>query len=199
MTLRIIGAGLGRTGTHSLKLALEQLLGAPCHHMVEVIQNPSQVPGWTAAARGEAVEWSEILSGYAAAVDWPAAAFWPEIAEAFPDSIILMSTRDPESWWESASQTIFRGDGPPIPGAGEMIQLILAGRFTPNRQDKDAVLEAFHRHYEHVRRTAPADRLVEWTARDGWGPICEALGVAIPDAPFPRSNTREDWRAREKH
>src|SRR5438876_7775595 len=105
--LRVIGAGLGRTGTHSLKLALERLLGAPCYHMAEVFRRPQDVPVWQAAAKGEPVDWRALLSDYAAAVDWPPAAFWPQLAEVFPGAIIVLSVRDVDDWWKSASSTIF--------------------------------------------------------------------------------------------
>src|SRR5689334_7713375 len=107
MTLKVIGAGVGRTGTMSLKIALERLLGAPCYHMVEVFQRPAHFARWTAAARGEPIDWHALLDGFAAAVDWPASAFWPELAAANPDAIILLSTRDAQGWWKSASAMIF--------------------------------------------------------------------------------------------
>src|SRR6266566_10081202 len=99
MTLRVIGAGMGRTGTMSLKLALERLLGGPCYHMVEVFPRPAHFGLWTAAGRGKPTDWHALFDGFVAAVDWPAAAFWKEIADAFPEAIILLSTRDSESWW----------------------------------------------------------------------------------------------------
>lgn len=203
MTLRVVGAGLGRTGTASLKAALSQLLEAPCYHMVEVFARPADAFVWRDAAHGTMPDWDAFLSGYAAAVDWPAAAFWEELAAANPDAIILLSTRDAEKWWESASQTIFapRGGGPPIPGFEEMIEAILgAKRFTPNRHDKAEAIAAFEAHNAYVRRTAPKDRLVEWTASDGWAPLCRALDVPIPKMPFPKTNTREEWfeRARSR-
>ena len=87
MTLRVVGAGLGRTGTMSLKLALERLLGAPCYHMAEVFVHPEHVAVWHAAARGEPVDWHALFAGYAAAVDWPVGSFWPEVSAAFPDAL----------------------------------------------------------------------------------------------------------------
>ena len=106
MGLRVVGAGLGRTGTYSLKLALERLLGAPCYHMAEIFQRPQDIPIWHAAANGERVDWHALFADYAAAVDWPPAAFWPQIADAFPDAIIVLSVRDAAGWWKSASSTI---------------------------------------------------------------------------------------------
>src|SRR6478752_10786636 len=107
MTLRVVGAGVGRTGTASLKVALEQLLGGRCHHMLEIIGDPSQVPGWTDAVDGREVDWQQLLDGYVALVDWPGASFWRELAAANPDALVLLSVRDPEAWYRSASNTIF--------------------------------------------------------------------------------------------
>ncbi len=199
MTLRVVGAGLGRTGTTSLKVALEQLLGAPCYHMIEVFSHPEHTQLWRDAALGKLPNWDAIFDGYVATVDWPGAAFWEEIAAANPDAIILLSTRDPEAWWESASQTIFaaRDGGPPVPGFREMMDAIFdSKRFTRDRNTKEAAIARFIEHNEHVRKTAPKDRLVEWTATDGWAPLCKALDVPFPKMPFPKANTRDDWFAR---
>ena len=107
MSLRVIGAGLGRTGTSSLKLALEELLGGPCYHMMEVFPRPAHIPVWHAAARGETVDWPALLAGFPATVDWPSSTFWAQQCEIFPDAIIVLSTRPAEAWWQSASHTIF--------------------------------------------------------------------------------------------
>ncbi len=107
MAVEVVGAGVGRTGTHSLKLALEQLLGGRCHHMVEIIADPPQAAAWTDAIEGRDVDWQQVLDGYVAVVDWPGASFWKEISDANPEALVLLSTRDPESWYRSASNTIF--------------------------------------------------------------------------------------------
>lgn len=195
MTLRVVGAGLGRTGTLWLKLALEKLLGAPCYHMAEVFEHPDHVAIWHAAARGEMPDWGTFLRGYAAAVDWPAAAFWPEIAAAFPDAIVLLSNRDAESWWKSASTTIFPASRQAAGPWREMVDALFANRFTAALDDKQACIAAFERHYADARRRIPPQRLLEWRASDGWAPICRALGVDQPDEPFPRVNTSEEFAA----
>jgi hypothetical protein len=195
MTLRVVGAGVGRTGTTSLKLALERLLGGPCYHMMEVFTHPEHVPAWHAAARGEMPDWQDLMRGYVAAVDWPASAFWPELSRAFPDALIVHSVREPDSWWESASQTIFpRTLRAPHDEWYAMVDEMFRRRFTDALDDRDACIAAFERHNAEVRRTAPRQRLVEWTAADGWAPLCAALGVPVPDEPFPRINTRDDWK-----
>jgi hypothetical protein len=196
MTLRVVGAGLGRTGTLSLKVALEKLLGAPCYHMVEVFAHPEHVGAWHAAARGDMPDWHQLLRGYAAAVDWPASAFWPEIGAAFPDAIVLLSTRDPDAWWKSASTTIFPATRQAQGPWRAMVDAMFASRFTAALDDRDACIAAFERHNTDARRRIAPSRLLEWTASQGWEPLCKALGVPVPDEPFPRVNTSEEFAAR---
>jgi hypothetical protein len=200
MALKVVGAGVGRTGTHSLKVALQQLLGAPCYHMVEVFQHPEHVPAWHAAARGEAVDWAGLMEGYAAAVDWPASAFWPELAAANPDALIILSVRDPEAWWRSTQNTIFSritDTAPPeMADWHAMVMDMMASRFTTELHDKEKGLAAFNYHNDAVKAGAPADRLLVWTATDGWEPICKALGLPVPAEPFPVTNTTEEFQAR---
>jgi hypothetical protein len=195
--LKVIGSGLGRTGTHSLKLALERLLGAPCYHMIEVFSRPPHFGLWTKAARGEGNDFHALFDGFSAAVDWPAAAFWKEISEAFPDAIILHSERSsPEAWFKSAIETIFKErPTPPPPPMAEMLASMFS-RFTPNVRDKDAAIAAYNRHNANVRATAPASRLLLWKPGDGWEPICKALKLPVPSEPFPHSNTTEEFNAR---
>ncbi|HWS45230.1 MAG TPA: sulfotransferase [Acidimicrobiia bacterium] len=202
MTLRVVGAGLGRTGTHSLKLALEQLLGAPCYHMLEVFSHPEHIPVWQAAVDGEPVDWNAVMDGYVAAVDWPAAAFWRELADANPGAIVLLSTRSgADAWWKSAHDTIFeisQREAPPdavITAQMTMAKTMLARRFTPGWTDEAAAMRAYEEHNAAVRASVPASRLVDWQPGDGWEPICAALGVAVPDTPFPHVNTTDEFRA----
>lgn len=195
--LRVVGAGVGRTGTLSLKLALERLLGGPCYHMAEVFGRPDHVPVWHAAARGEEVDWEALMSGYVAAVDWPVGAFWPELSEVYPDALILHSTRDAEGWWKSASNTIF----PTMETMREtdwfaMIEAMMDKRFTFDITNRAACIAAFEKHNADVRAHAPKDRLLEWRPGDGWKPICDALGLPVPDEPFPHVNTTEDFATR---
>jgi hypothetical protein len=203
MTLRVVGAGLGRTGTHSLKLALEQLLGAPCYHMLEVLVHPESVAVWQDAVDGRPVDWYALMDGYAAAVDWPVVAFWSELADAFPDAIVLLSTRSStDAWWKSANETIFEITRRGVPGDPNMqpqARMIegLFRRFTPewNQAGGEAARRAYDAHNAHVRATVPASRLVDWQPGDGWEPICRALGMPVPDEPFPHVNTTDDFRA----
>jgi Sulfotransferase domain len=198
MTLRVVGAGLGRTGTHSLKVALEQLLGGPCYHMTEVFGRPADVGRWQAAFDGRPGPWDDIFDGYLATVDWPAAPFWEPISAAHPDAVILLSTRSSaDAWYKSASETIFeiieRPAPPEMEAWGRMATAMLL-QFCPDVTDPAAAKAAYERHNANVRANAPAQRLVEWHPGDGWEPICAALDVAVPDVPFPHVNTTDEFR-----
>jgi hypothetical protein len=194
----VIGAGLPRTGTKSLKAALERLLGGPCYHMVEVFAHPEHIPVWHAAALGEETDWREFLKTYAATLDAPAAYFWPELRRAFPDALVLLSQRDAESWWDSASQTVFRTQGKVSPEWDAMNEAIENERSDFSREDRASAIAGFERHNARVRAGVPAERLVKWRPGDGWDPLSGALGISVPDEPFPHTNTREEWRARER-
>jgi hypothetical protein len=200
MGLQVVGAGLGRTGTLSLKQALEQLLDGPCYHMMEVFGNRDAIDTWHRAAEGDSPAWNEFLDGYVATVDWPAAAFWDELAAANPDAVVLLSTRDADSWWRSASNTIFAvrlGDGEPgsdLEAHRAMVESLFRNTFTASWQEEEAAKAAFLAHNERVRATVPASRLVEYQPGDGWGPLCEALDVPVPDTPYPHVNTTDDFR-----
>jgi Sulfotransferase domain len=200
MTVQVVGAGIGRTGTVSLKVALERLLGAPCYHMVEVFGHPGHVEAWARATRGEPVDWEGVLGGYRAVVDWPAASFWPELSEAYPGAIVVLSVRDDaEAWWRSAERTIFAAMEQPLPPEmaawEEMMVELLRTRFTGEWLDRGAAMAAYDRHNAEVRAAVPPDRLVEWRPGNGWEPLCEALGLPVPDEPFPHENTTADFRA----
>jgi hypothetical protein len=198
MALKVVGAGVGRTGTLSLKTGLEQLLGQPCYHMLEVFTHPDHVTLWREAAENGNVDWTLMLDGYGATSDFPACLFWREILEANPDAVVVLSTRsDSKAWWESASQTIFSMDEAHVPPEMadwfEMWRAVASARFTPHWTDEEASLAAYERHNAEVRASVPPERLVDWKPGDGWRPLCEATGVDVPDAPFPHLNTREDF------
>ncbi|HEY7106802.1 MAG TPA: sulfotransferase [Acidimicrobiia bacterium] len=201
--LRVVGAGLGRTATRSLKDALELLLGGPCYHMMEVFPRPEHIGIWTDAAEGKPVDWPALFDGFVAAVDWPTCAFWREISDVWPDSLILLSTRtDAAAWFTSADATIFNvvDDGqlpPEMQPFRIMWDAIATNTFTPNFRERDAAMAAYDAHNAAVRAEADPARLVEWQARDGWEPLCAALGVPVPDVPFPHLNTTEEWLQRD--
>jgi hypothetical protein len=198
MSLLVVGAGVGRTATHSLKIALERLLGGRCYHMVEVFAHPEHVPLWHAAMRNEPVDWSDLFDGYQATVDWPGAAVWREISVAYPDALVLLSTRrTSDEWYASASRTIFlMHDSPRRPGMQEwrvMVQTMFE-RLSPDWHDAEATKAGYERHNAEVRAEVPANRLVDWQPADGWGPLCSRLGLPEPGDPFPLTNTTAEFR-----
>jgi hypothetical protein len=202
--LRIVGAGLGRTGTHSLKLAVEQLLSGPCYHMYELRQRPGDLPRWEDALAGKPVDWGSLLEGFAATVDWPGAAFWKEILQANPEALVLLSSRaSSEVWWRSMERTIVPTlESAPTPEDDANLKRqraatmgIMRTRLTPDWPEREAVVAAYERHNEEVRRTVPGAHLIDWQPGDGWEPICDALGVPVPETPFPHENTTADFRA----
>jgi hypothetical protein len=203
MGVRVVGAGLGRTGTNSLKLALEQLLGGPCYHMYEVAARPGDTPAWHAAVRGEEVDFAALLDGFTATVDWPACAFWREIAEVSDDPFILLSTRDSsERWWDSVAATILPTVSQPLPiddpSTTErrlMIRDLMQARFTASWREREGAIAAYERHNADVRSSVRPERLIDWRPGDGWAPICSALGVPVPATPFPHVNTTDEFRA----
>lgn len=198
MDLRVVGAGLPRTGTSSLQRALERLLGGKCLHMSELPGHPFSLGAeWDRALAGGFVDWPRTLSAYVATVDWPASGFWREISAAYPDAKVLLSLRDsPRTWLQSMEATVL-----PVarmaaePGWQDGRGLIeLLRRFAGSDWDRpEALLAAYDRHVAAVRDAAPADRLIEWRPGDGWNPICEALGLPTPSESFPWLNRREDW------
>lgn len=190
-----------RTATRSLKLALPLLTGGPCYHMTDVFDHPEHIPTWQRALDGHPPDWHEFLGGYSAAVDWPASALWRQLAEAFPDAPIVLSTRtDGETWWRSADATIMEGLRQTEDRGEwwEMCNNLWQRTLCSGWADPLANADAYERYVNEVRRTAPPERLLEWRAREGWAPLCEALGVPIPDGPFPHANSTEEWQERRR-
>jgi Sulfotransferase domain len=192
VTLRVIGPGLGRTGTYSLKLGLERLLGGRCHHMAEVLADEDRhLSLWAPVLRGEAGDWKEIFAGYVAQVDFPGAAFWREICAAFPDALVVLSTRPAVAWYRSAAATIFELDLESSPFR-DVWRPWMGDRF----EDQAAMIAAYERHNAAVRSSVPPNRLLEWTVADGWGPLCDRLKLPVPDEAFPWTNTTAEFRAK---
>lgn len=197
--MHIIGAGIGRTGTYSLRLAVDQLGFGPCHHMEVVVHNMStQVPLWSAAVEGRA-DWPALYEGCQSAVDWPTACFFRELRDVYPSAKFVLTTRNPENWADSFSTTIQklvaeRNEAPPeMRNWLEMVARLIAKTGFPADADRDHLIKAFVAHDEAVQQAIPADRLLVYEVKDGWGPLCEFLGVPVPDAPFPRTNNREEF------
>jgi len=202
--MKVIGAGFGRTGTLSLKIALERIGFGPCYHMMEVIPRPDHVAKWHRLAFEDSMDWDEIFGGFSATVDWPAARWWREIAAHFPDAKVLLSVRDPEAWYKSMTDTIYRPMKSPAPdGAPELVRLqtemarkaILFETFDNRFEDKTHAIEVFQKHNQEVRDAIDPARLLVFDVREGWGPLCRFLEVPIPDEPFPRLNDTATFQA----
>ena len=201
----MIGSGFGRTGTTSLKEALETLGFGPCHHAMEVLANPGQIPDWRRALAGEPVDWSAVLGSYRAQLDWPGAHFWRELAAAFPQAKVLHSVRPVEAWWTSYSATIGkhlheRRDRPsPVglrPWFDDLEDMIGRQTFGSTVLDKEAAIAAYLRRTDEVRAAIPSSRLLVFDVAEGWEPLCEFLGVPVPDRPFPQLNsTAQFWQS----
>ena len=199
MALKVIGAGPGRTGTMSLKHALEHLGYEPCHHMKTCFGSRQQTKWFLEAADGKTVDWNAVFNDFQAAVDWPAAAYYSELLATFPDAKVVFSYRHPEDWYQSVSATIFNVASsipawvrilfPHLDRLAQMIEKTiwqheLGGKF----QDREHALHFFKQRLEQVKATVPKENLLVHAAADGWEPLCAFLGVDVPSIPYPRLN-----------
>lgn len=203
MALKVIGAGFGRTGTLSLKSALELLGFGPCYHMVEVIARPEHSELWDQAARGEAVDWAALFSGFAATVDWPACHFWRELLDVWPEAQVILTRRDPERWYESVRNTIYPTlteplpeDAPPWAEVHRRMtrRIILEDTFHGRFEDPDYAIAQYHAHNQAVIDTVSASRLLIFDPTAGWEPLCEFLGVQVPPHPYPQMNSTAEFQ-----
>jgi Sulfotransferase domain len=212
--LKLIGAGLPRTGTLTQKVALEQLGFGPSYHWVNVIADlEHQLPLWEQALDGDG-QWAEIFGEHRSSVDWPGGYFYRELMEAYPDAKVLLSVRDPESWEPSFRETIW------TMSYGESVMPLLSraraeidprwkrylalvdrmfwgpqGTFAAGREPAQ-MMEQMIAHHERVKADVPADRLLVWEVGEGWEPLCEFLEVDVPDEPLPHANDRATFLGR---
>ncbi len=201
MTLKVVGAGFGRTGTRSLKEALEILGFDPCHHMMEVFTHPEQVGFWDRAALGETMDWEELFKSYQSSCDWPSCTFYRELAEFYPQAKVILSLRDAKTWYKSVSNTIMpamkKSDQPGAPGLPGVFGPILIGERTFGNDFSEAhMIDVYERHNAEVQRVIPRERLLVFEASQGWEPLCKFLGVPVSDKPYPQMNSTEEFKAR---
>lgn len=201
MALKIIGAGFGRTGTLSLKIALEQLGFDKCYHMIEVIQHDTHPDMWCRAHQGETIDWDALFTGYQAVVDWPACNLWREIAAHYPSAPIVLTLRDPELWYKSVMNTIypscvqaFESDDEATAARGRwLFELIWEPVFDGRMDDKDHVISRFNAHNQAVIEEVPPERLLVYEPGQGWESLCEFLQVPVPDKDYPKVNTTDQF------
>ncbi len=200
MTLEIIGPGFGRTGTNSLKVALEHLGFGPAHHMFEVRDNPEQLSAWEALAAGGSGDWDAIFRGYCSQVDWPGARYWRELAAYYPDARVVLTVRDADAWFDSVEATIARflaGRGTydaHLNGVADMAyKLIAAGIFDERMSDRAHATAVFDAHIAEVQATIPASRLLTFDVQQGWEPLCAFVGCPVPKISFPRLNSSKQF------
>lgn len=197
MSLNVIGAGFGRTGTASLKLALETLLSEPCYHMSEVLTRPGQVDLWLDVTAGKP-DWPAIFEGYAATVDFPACTYWRELAEFYPHAKIVLSVRDAERWYDSTQKTIFSKKMQTYQSGtkwGGMTKATIDDHVGGDLNDKDAVIAAYESHNQAVKDAFGPERLLVFEAKEGWAPLCAFLDVPVPDAPYPNINSSAEFES----
>jgi hypothetical protein len=209
MSLKIIGSGFGRTGTMSLKAALEILGFGPCYHMEEVIKRPSHIKLWQQIGHNQPVPWPRIFSRFQATVDFPASIFYRELLDLYPEAKVIHTVRDAQRWYESTTATIYPAANyfpawvprfvPPLHRFVDMQerliwQRVFNGRF-PNRA---YAIQRFHDYTEEVKQHVPPEKLLIFQVKDGWEPLCAFLDVPVPDRPFPHVNDRETMRRRFK-
>jgi hypothetical protein len=200
--MKVIGAGFGRTGTMSLKVALQRLDFGPCLHMIDLLSgNPELSDIFREAYDGKPTDWEAALQGWESAVDWPACSFYRQFMDRFPDAPVILNVRDGEGWYKSTYNTIYQAamvlpqtlEMEARPASKMLRRVVWEGDLQGKFQDKGAALEIFERWNDEVRNSVPKDRLLEFNVIEGWEPLCAFLGVDVPDEPFPHLNDTQSF------
>ncbi len=210
MMLKIIGTGLSRTGTMSLKDALEILTGEPCYHMVELFLNPERLHLWEEAEQKQHTDWDALFKGYGSAVDLPTTKYYAQLLEKYPDAKFVHTDRDPDSWYESAAGTIFSPTSPIIKELRTIFESkdrstnwsrlrairfsresVREEMFRGQTMDKSSAINVYNEHNKNVKATIPSDQLLVFRIEDGWEPLCDFLNMEVPRESFPHNNKRD--------
>jgi len=213
MSLQIIGAGLGRTGTMSLKFALEELGLGPCFHMTGLMEKPERLRYLKQYRKTGKTDWSAFFEGFGSAVDYPVCLYYQDLMKLYPDAKVILTVRDADSWYESVKATIWNTSPK---GPGDIFRLIINGlrhkalrrvapvfknnddmiwkeQFQGRFADKEFAKSVYTAHIEEVKTSVPADRLLVFDVKEGWEPLCKFLGKEVPAKDFPRSNDTTEF------
>ena len=208
--MKIIGAGFGRTGTLSLKKALELINMGPCYHMDEMIRFPKHIDIWKAAAQKQVVNWDDIFSTYQSSLDFPASLYYRELLTAYPDAKVILTVREPERWYQSmydTAYTMMQLNTPawfkkyviPYKRFADLIDLLIwDGLFLGKFTERAHAIEIYNRHIEQVKQNIPAEKLLIFNVKEGWEPLCNFLGIPVPNIPFPYVNDHETVKKQMK-
>ena len=203
--MKIIGAGLGRTGTSSLKVALEMLGFAPCYHMDVLGKHPDHVDFWLDATAGQPVDWRSFFAAYAATLDWPACDYYQALMAVYPDAKVILTVRDGDKWYDSIYETIYSYNKhfpswakAVAPQAARLVELrqrqVWQAKFNERFEDRQYAIDVFNAHNEAIKRVVPAQRLLVYEVQQGWEPLCAFLQLPIPTEPFPHVNDRMQFQ-----
>lgn len=215
--IKVIGAGFGRTGTLTLKHALERLGFGKCYHMEELLANPHHVEYWKPLFEGKEIDFDALFKGYQSTVDFPGYRMYKEIYKKYPSAKVILQVREPEKWYESALNTIYKA-GPSLPKkilmsfkmpfSPRLRKLVkvfmLADNYVWKRdfqgkfEDKAFAIKIFNDHIEEVKKNIPADKLLIYQVKEGWEPLCKFLNVPVPNEPFPVSNERLEFKRKNE-
>ena len=211
MSIEVIGAGWGRTGTLSLKVALEQLGFDKCYHMKELIERPETVTFWEKLEQGKEIDWDELFKGYKATVDHPSCNYYIQLMNHYPHAKVILTVREPEKWYESAFNTTYQislaldQEMPAQQGVistqwqtsrrtFQIVKLIVQRDFQGKFEDKEYMIDIFKKHIEEVKQNIPAEKLLVYQVKEGWQPLCDFLNVPVPDIEFPHLNERKEFK-----
>jgi hypothetical protein len=209
MTIHVIGAGFGRTGTASLQQALQLLGYNKCYHMREIRERVEDTKVWHAAMDGMPVDWDTLFADYQATVDWPGCTFYQALMRHYPKAKVILTVRDPDRWHASAMQTIYGVRSIPLSEFGPLAEVlrelrpmqdhvIWNGTFHGRFADKQYAIDVLHRHNDEVKRVVPPERLLVYEVSQGWGPLCRFLDRPVPAEPFPHLNTSAEYAVRTR-